>query len=176
LFLLGHSLGGLIVARYLEERSASVEGAVLSAPALAFAISIPSWKRILARIASALAPRLSFPSGIDPAALSHDPEVVEAYRRDPLVHRLATARWFTETLRTQGKTLREAHRIRVPLLVIYGTADRLVSQEAIKHFFAKCGSREKLLKAYENFYHEPINEVGKMEVWGEILRWLRGFP
>lgn len=175
-YLLGHSLGGLIVIRYLERHPRAVGGAILSAPALGFSLPIPGWKRALARIASALVPWLSLPSGIDPAALSRDPAVVEACRRDPLVHRVATARWFTEALRAQRDALREAAGIRVPLLLMYGTADRLVSQEAIRCFFAACGSPRKELLALAGFCHEVLNEVGKEEAWGAVLGWLGERP
>ncbi len=176
LFLLGHSLGGLIVARYLERYSGSAVGAVLISPAMEFAVSVPLWKRALAHVASCLHPSFSLPSGIAPEALSHDPEVVEAYRRDPLVHRVATARWFVETLRAQREALREAHRIAVPVLVVYGTADRIISPEAVVRFFEASGSPQKEIFSCGGFYHEPLNEVGREEVWARVLRWIREIP
>ncbi|NOX44491.1 MAG: alpha/beta hydrolase [Caldiserica bacterium] len=170
--VLGHSLGGLIVARYLEEGDVGIDAAVLSSPALRIAIHVPRWKRALARWASHLIPWLSLPSGIDAASLSHDPEVVEAYRRDPLVHRVATARWFVQTLVAQREALARARTIEIPLLVIVGGADRMVSLEAIEEFMERCGSRRKKLLVYEGFYHEPLNEIDRARVWKDILDWL----
>ncbi len=176
LFLLGHSLGGLIVVRYLERYPGSVGGAVLISPALEFAVSVPLWKRALAHAVSHLYPSFSLPSGIAPEALSRDPEVVEAYRRDPLVHRVATARWFVETLRAQREALEEAHRIAAPVLVVYGTADRIISPEVVVRFFEACGSPRKEIFPCDGFYHEPLNEVGKEEVWARVLRWIGEIP
>lgn len=170
--ILGHSLGGLIAVRYLEERSTGIEAAVLSSPALELALRVPPWKRALARWASRLTPWLSLPSGIAPEHLSHDPGVVDAYRRDPLVHRVATARWFIETLAAQRAAMARAGAIAIPLLVIVGDADPMVSSEAIQQFVERCGSRRKKLVVYEGFYHEPLNELGRERVWEEVLRWL----
>ncbi|MGY4707855.1 alpha/beta hydrolase [Candidatus Bipolaricaulota sp. J31] len=170
--ILGHSLGGLIVVRYLQEGAPGIAGAVLSSPALSLAIEVPLWKRALAHAAAATVPWFSLPSGLDPALLSHDPEVVEAYRRDPLVHRVATARWFLETLAAQRAALARAGEVRVPLLVIVGGDDRLVSRSAIEEFARRCGAKERELRVYDGFYHEPLNEVGHERVWEEILEWL----
>ena len=172
--ILGHSLGGLIVARYLQEGAPGISGAILSAPALALTVEIALWKRTLARISAATVPWLTLSSGIDPALLSHDPAVVEAYRRDPLVHRVATARWFIETLAAQRAALARAGEVRVPLLVIVGGDDRMVSRDAIVEFMARCACRRKCLRVYEGLYHEPLNEVGHEAVWEEIFEWLEG--
>ena len=171
-FLLGHSLGGLIAARYLEQGPQAVAGLILSSPFFGLALPVPAWKRALARGLSRLWPALSLPSGIKPEDLSHDPQVVKAYRGDPLVHRVATARWFTEISAAQAAVLREAHRISVPVLIIQGGEDRLTEVAATRRFAARCGTPDLTLRLYAGFYHETLNELGKARVWQGLLSWL----
>ncbi len=173
LHLLGHSLGGLIVARYLEKNPDGVASAILSSPFFGLAMEVPRWKVGLAHIASKLLPWFSLPSGIDPAGLSHDGAVVEAYRSDPLVHHRATARWFTETLKAQRAAIEGASRIEVPLLLVLGEDDPIASVHAMEEFFGRCGSRHKEIRRFPGMYHEPLNEVGHEAVWEEVLRWLK---
>jgi len=171
-FLLGHSLGGLIAARYLEQRPRAVSGLILSSPFFGLNMPVPAWKRILARMLSRLWPAATLPSGIRPDDLSHDPEVVKAYREDPLVHKVATARWFCETRAAQAAASREAHRISIPVLIIQGGEDRLTEVAATRGFAARCGAPDLTFRLYGGFYHETLNELGKLQVWQELLGWL----
>ena len=174
-FLLGHSLGGLIAARYLQLQPGAAAGLILSSPFFGLAMPVPAWKRTLARMLSRLCPAASLPSGIRPEDLSHDPEVVEAYRGDPLVHRAATARWFTEVLAAQAAALREAEKIQVPLLIIQGEEDRLAEVAATRRFVARSRAPDLTFRLYAGLYHETLNEVGKERVWQEVLDWLEAW-
>lgn len=99
---------------------------------------------------------------------------MEAYRDDPLVHRVATARWYTETLAAQAAALDDAHRISLPILIIQGEEDRLADVAATRRFAAACGSPDLTLKLYAGLYHETLNELGKTRVWQELSDWLEG--
>lgn len=171
-FLLGHSLGGLIVVRYLEQGPQAVSGLILSSPFFGLAMPVPAWKRVLALMLSRLWPAASLPSGIKPEELSHDPKVVEAYREDPLVHRIATARWFAEVSAAQAAALREASQIRVPVLIIQGEEDRLTEVAATRRFAARCRAPDLTFRLYGGLYHETLNELGRERVWGDVLEWL----
>ncbi len=172
LALLGHSMGGLVVVRFAELYPDRVQGVILSAPFFGLVMPVPTYKRALGRLAARLWPALSLPNGIDPTLLSHDPKVVEAYRTDPLVHRVATARWFTEVQAAQAAALEDAARLTAPLLVLLGEADGLASVSATRRFFVACGSEDKALKLYEGFFHEVLNEAAKGRVWQDLLSWL----
>lgn len=171
-FLLGHSLGGLIAVHYTQEGGEDLAGLILSSPALRVAMPVAAWKRLSAPILSHLWPSFSAPSEIDPVWLSHDAGVVEAYRTDPLVHRVGTARWVTEMQAAQAAALHEARTLVFPLLVLQGGADRLTDPAATEKFFQAAGAKDKTFKSYEGFYHEPLNEVGKERVWEDVRIWL----
>lgn len=171
-FLLGHSLGGLVVLRVLQSASDKVAtGAVLSAPALALPPNSPRWKRVLGTLLSPILPTLPLANGIDPLHLSHDPDVVAAYRSDPLVHDRVTPRFFTEASSAMARALAEADRVRVPLLLLAPGEDRVVAGAATLELADKLGERATL-KRYPGLFHESLNELGRDAVVDDVAGWL----
>lgn len=171
-FLMGLSLGGLIAAYYAEKHPSELAGLILSAPAIAEKMKISPAKVMIAKALSGIIPSFSTGTGLDPNLLSHDREVVRRYVEDPLVHKVATARWFTEYRRAQDETMRAADRLASPCLVLQGGADGIVDASMTSDFFKRIASSDKTLKVYESFYHEVLNEPGKVSVLGDVGTWL----
>jgi len=171
-FLMGLSLGGLIAAYYAEKHPGELAGLILSAPALAEKMKVSPAKVMIAKTLSGVIPSFSTSTGLDPNLLSHDREVVRKYVEDPLVHKVATARWFTEYRRAQYETMRAADKLTLPCLVLQGGADGIVDAPMTTDFFKRIASSDKTLKVYEGFYHEVLNEPGKVGVLGDIGTWL----
>lgn len=174
LVLGGHSMGGLIVARYLEEDSShpATSAAILTAPFLAAALPIPGWKTSIAPFLSKVLPRLGIPSGIPPTDLSHDPDICAAYIDDPLVFGIARARWFTEIVREQRLVFERSTQIRIPLLVMQGLDDRIASAQASHQFFDTVATNQKEWREYPGLYHEILNETERERIIRDLLEWL----
>lgn len=171
-FLLGHSLGGLVALRYAQEGTPGLAGLILSAPFLAMAMPVPRWKTTLSPLLSVVWPSFSTPSGLRGTMISRDREAVAAYEADPLVHRTATARWFSEVRQAQEKALAHARGLSLPLLVLQGDADPIASVAATRQFFAAAASADKALQLYRGYLHEVLNEQGKERVWEDAASWL----
>ena len=172
LFLLGHSMGGLIAATFLGEDQASFRGCVLSGPALRSDAEPPALVLALVRLISWLAPTAPL-LGLDPAGVSRDPDVVAAYVGDPLVHHgKATARLITELASTMRATLAAAPTIELPLLVMHGDADVLTSPAGSQALHEAARSADKTLKLYPGLYHEIFNEPERDQVLGDMSAWL----
>ena len=173
LYLLGHSLGGLIAAAYVEDRPADAPaGLILSSPFLRLGMPVPPLKLNAARLLSLVAPAVNIGSTLDPAGLSHDQEVVRVYGTDPLNHHVATARWAAEVVAAQSAALSAAGGIRLPLLLLYGDADAVADPDASRELFAGAGSVDKTVHCYEGFYHEIFNETGRDAVFADLAAWL----
>jgi alpha-beta hydrolase superfamily lysophospholipase len=172
LFLIAHSMGGLIALRYLARNQGRVDAAVISAPLIAVAAPVPAYKLLIARVGARMAPRLRMDNEIYPAVLSRDPEVGRAYADDPLVNRKVSTRWFAEATRAMEEAAAWAAKITTPVLVMHGTDDRLASVEATKKLFQNIGSSDKELDIYPGFYHELFNEPEKHEVFERVTEWL----
>ncbi|GLU32438.1 lysophospholipase [Trinickia caryophylli] len=179
LFLMGHSMGGAIAALFAVERLARfaaghrpVAGLVLSSAALAPGRDVPRWMIVASRIVSRLWPR--FPAmRIEPALLSRDPAVVEANRRDPLVHHGGIpARTGAEILAAMARIERGRGGLTLPVLVFHGSEDKLTEPDGSRAFAAQVGSRDRTLAIYNGSYHETMNDLDRTEVIAALAGWI----
>lgn len=171
-FLLGHSLGGLVALRHLEAYAeAQWAGAILSSPALAVAVEAPRWKVAVAHALSPVLPALPFTNEIDPAVLTRDRAVADAYRHDPLVHPYVTPRLYTEMVRAMRLAVQERARIRTPLLFVVPGEDRVV-RSAATEAFARSLTGDVTLRRYEGFFHECFNEPERDRVVRDVVAWI----
>ncbi len=170
--LLGHSLGGLICARFAEERHCDFMALILSSPFFALTVQPEPVKLLGAKALSAVWPGRDIGNTVLAKDLSHDRAVVEAYVTDPLVHHVAPARWAAETLSAQDAALTAAPRVTLPLLLLYGKEDAVADPAFAEAFFATAGSADKKLVPYEDFYHELFNETGRDRVFDDVAAWL----
>lgn len=172
IYLIGHSMGGLIVLRYLARKNIAVAGAIISAPLIDVAVAVPAYKLMIARVSARMSPRMRLDNEINPSALSRDPEVGRAYAADPLVNRKVSARWFAEATRAMEEVKEMAPQVSSPLLIMHGSKDRIASVDATRKLFERIGSSDKELEIYEGFYHELFNEPEKLDVYERVTGWL----
>ncbi|MHB8772614.1 MAG: alpha/beta hydrolase [Syntrophales bacterium] len=172
-FLVGHSMGGLIAATYLLTDQEGLSGAVLSGPAIMPPGPIPAATILAGRLISLLLPRLGIVPRGPAEDICRDPAVVAAYLADPLVYQgKLTARLGTEMLGAMARVRREAGRIRLPLLILQGSADRLVDPAGARVLYDGVASTDKRLVVYEGFFHEVFNEPEHDRVLDDVERWL----
>src|SRR5471030_539799 len=149
LFLMGHSMGGAIAALYAAERlpdsGRKLAGLILSSAALKPPADAPRWKLKLGGLISRLMP--GFPAlTIDPATLSRAHGVVEANRRDPLVHHGAVpARTAAQIVDGMKRVVAGRAKITLPVFIFHGTADTLTNPDGSREFDAHAGSTDTTL-------------------------------
>ena len=171
-FLVGHSMGGLIGAAYLLEHQAELDGAVLSGPSVKVPDNISSTTVLLGKVFSALVPKLGLVA-LEAEGVSRDPAVVEAYVNDPLVHTgKTTARLAAELLKAMQRVSAEGAGITLPILIIQGGSDRLVDPSGAQLLYKRVGSTDKKIKVYDELYHEVFNEPEQAKVLGDVEEWL----
>jgi alpha-beta hydrolase superfamily lysophospholipase len=174
LFLMGHSFGGLIVLEFVlydGQPTPALNGVVVSAPGLSTEGFSPLLI-LMARILSRVQPALAIKTGLDSTALSRDPAVALAYQQDPLVHGLGTPRLTTESIGAIQRTFASVARWQLPLLMFYGTADRLVPPAASRRFFEQVPIEDKQLIEYEGGFHESHNDIESERVLADLEDWL----
>jgi acylglycerol lipase len=171
-FLVGHSMGGLIGALYLLDHQAELAGAVLSGPCVKVPDNVSPVTVLLGRLLSALMPRAEL-LGLEAEGVCRDPAVVEAYVNDPLVHTgKTTARLAAELLKAMARVTAEATRITLPILLVQGSADRLVDPHGAQMLYDTASSGDKQIEIYEGFYHEVFNEPEHNQVLRDVETWL----
>jgi alpha-beta hydrolase superfamily lysophospholipase len=173
LFLLGHSMGGLVAALSAIESPRSWKGLILSAPYMGLALDVPAAKKVAGRLASRIAPRLALPTGLKGSDLTHDPARAREHDEDPLVFPNATARWFRESTKAQARALARAPLLELPLLVVFGTGDPVAKLAAGRAFFNAAGSKDKTFDEREGLFHEVLMETEWKDVAGGIEKWVR---
>mgnify|MGYP003326130925 CR=1 FL=1 len=134
--LVGHSMGGLIVAALACEKEVDTDLIVLSGPALSLPPDVSRSKLIFARLLRRLVPRLTMQAGLDVSGISRDPAVVQDYESDPLVHGQITASMGAGMFEAIQRVQRQANRLSVPTLLVHGEADPICRVEGSRVFFA----------------------------------------
>ncbi len=169
-FIYGHSLGGLIVLDYVLKKNPSVKGVIVTSPALRLGFEPDKSKVRIAGLVKYFLPGLSQPTLLPVDFLSHDPEVIEKYRKDPLVHGKVTVSLFHGFMNASKDTLLNASELKLPLLLIHGSDDAVCSPSGSIEFADKAKTTE--LKIWDGGYHELHNEPFKKDVFNYILNWI----
>ncbi len=176
--LLGHSLGGLVVARFVAgglesprpDWQRDVDALVLSSPALD--IGMTGARRALLVTLEALTPNLGIGNGLDATGISRDPAIVAAYRADPLVHDRIAPR-LIRFLADAGPLVRGlAPRWQVPTLLLYAGSDRLVVPAGSAAFAAAAPAAVVTARPFASLFHEIFNEPEQNEVLAVLTAWL----
>jgi len=177
IFVLGHSLGGLTAIRFTMDYPEGITGLVATSPVLGLNMRVPAWKEFLAHALHSIYPAFTLVDDIIPSRyLSHDTCACRAYDNDPLVHKLRTARFFIEYLKTSARTRIEPGQLKTPCLILQGGDDKIASVETVERFFQKISSEKKILSIYPHLYHEILNETEKEKVLRDIRGFLESFP
>ena len=173
-FLLGHSMGGLIALYFALQSPEMIDGVIASSPALGMAVEVPAVKSILGNVMSFIWPGLLLSNELDATKISRDASVVKAYQDDPLVHDRVSARWFTEIMSAMTEVNRQASRMQIPVLMQVAGDDHLTSAESSQRFFEDLAVADKTLYLYDDLYHEVYNELEdqRQKVLGDLESWL----
>jgi alpha-beta hydrolase superfamily lysophospholipase len=175
--LLGHSMGGVVAARFVAEGLASrpaswsrpVDALVLSSPALDAGLS--GGQKLALSLAERLAPGLAVGNGLKPDWICRDPAVVKAYVADPQVHNRITARLTRFIVDAGAAAIAAAPRWAVPTLLMWGGLDRCVNP-AGSAAFAAAASGVVSARPWPGLVHEIFNEPEQAEVLKVLTDWL----
>lgn len=171
-FLYGHSMGGALVLFYaLTRRPTDLAGVIATSPGLAVVAPPTGGKLAMVKVLNKVAPAMTMDNGLVLDNLSRDPQVKEKYVNDPLVHKKISVRLALELIQNGEWMVEHAGDLQVPLLLMQGTEDILVSPPATRKFAEKAAG-DVTYKEWEGFYHEIHNEPEKLEVLSYMNGWM----
>jgi alpha-beta hydrolase superfamily lysophospholipase len=181
LLVLGHSMGGLVTARFVsamaepEETAAlwrrPVDLCVLSSPALDLGMN-GLQKALLASVGR-LTPDVAVGNGLKPEWVCSDASVVKDYVDDPLVHDRITGRLTRFMVDAVAVVQARAAHWRVPTLLMYAGADRCVRPAGSALFGASAAATGRVYPVpWPDMAHEIFNEPDKARVLSELQSWL----
>jgi alpha-beta hydrolase superfamily lysophospholipase len=171
--LLGHSLGALLVGRYVQEYAfPNLAGAVLAAPFVQLALEPPGWKSRLGALADRIIPRLTLDNEIDVDMLFRDEAEAREWERDPLVHQQISARLWGEMQRNAVLLVRRAPQVRTPVMVQLAGEDHVVRTEAGRALAARFGGPVET-REYEGAFHDLFHDPASERALADLSAWLR---
>ncbi len=171
LFVLGNSLGGLIVLEYALQHPAGLRGVIAAAPPLG-SLGVPAPLLALGKLMSRIIPRFALRTGLDLSGLARDPAVVETVLADPHFHRWGTARLSVEVTRAVERVQQAAARFPVPVLLLHGAADRMVLPDGTRAYMQKLGQPDRTLIEYPEGFHALFADQGGDRVLADVERWI----
>lgn len=169
-YLLGHSAGGVVSCLYTLDNQDKIAGLICED----FAFQVPAPDIAIAAVKgiSHLAPH-AHALTLHNEDFSRDPNVVKSKNDDPLIaHEVQPAATIAALARADERLKREFPLIKLPVLILHGTADKVTKLSGSQAFYDDAGSADKTLKLYEGYYHDLLNDVGKEEVMSDILGWI----
>lgn len=173
-YVYGHSMGGNIATNYVLRRQPKIAGLVATGPLYKLGFEPPAIKVMLAKIMVNIYPAFTEAAELDTNALSRDKAVVDAYNKDPYNHGKITAGTFLGFFEAGKYAIAHANDLKIPALIMHGTADKLTSPEGSKEFVANAPKDLVSSKFWDGYYHELHNEPAaeRKQVIDYIINWL----
>lgn len=174
-FLYGHSMGGNISLFYCFKRKPAIQGVIVTSPGLGTGEPVSPIKKTLGKLLYNLAPSLQMDNGLDRDNLSQDRTVIERYSNDPLVHPKVSTRLAIDLLDNGEWIVTHASEFptNLPLLLMQGSSDHIVSAEKTRQFAAPLSNRITY-RVWDGLFHELHNEPQQAEVIKAMLDWMDG--
>lgn len=174
LIVLGHSMGGVVACCWVLLRPSRINGLVLSSPA--FRTDLGPLQRLLLAVLPGLAPDFRVRNNVRPEGLSHDPDVVHAYKADPLVHDRVSARLARFIVEGGARVLSRARDWTVPTLLLYSGRDPVVDARGSRAFAAQAPAGVVEAHAFDDMLHEVFNELDPEPAYAALKDWLDRRP
>jgi lysophospholipase len=170
---LGHSLGGLLAARWVQRTNRPPQRLLLSSPLLGLLLPVPWWKKLLGHCLLWVAPQTRFRTGIRVANLTRDPEVIAQRRADPLIQRSVTARWFFALQKSLTQVWDDVSQIRCPVFIVQGDADRTTDPVAARRWSKRLIHVDSEFMEIPQGLHELLNDQGWERIADRLEQWSR---
>lgn len=170
LFIIGHSMGGVISADYVLDHDSGIRGLVLVAPAISYEMT--TFEKWLIRVLGKLRPQLTIQKSGSVDGLTQDPEMMAKLQSDPLRHSTVTPGLGLGLSQAIPRLMKQAHSFQLPLLLQYGLEDKMTPPEKLQQFLQAVGSQDKKSYAYETMRHRPFDDLGRDRFLSDLVGWL----
>lgn len=169
-YLLGHSAGGVTSVTYALDYQDRIAGLICES--FAFRVYAPNFALKLLEGASHIAPHAHVLK-LKMEDFSRDPDWVAQLNADPLtLNEVQPVQTVASFARAGERFEREFGRITLPVLILHGTDDKATRPDGSKQFFDEAGSTDKTLNLYEGYYHDLLNDLGREQVFEDIITWI----
>jgi len=164
LVIVGHSMGGLLSARFAEQFP--VDGVVF----MGAVIGDWTWAR------RALADPSMMEMTSDVAGMSSDPETQRSYAEDPMIyHGLYKRQLLVAEVEALDRFNDELERLTMPVLFMHGVDDPFVPYQTSLDAVLRMPSTDVTIRLFKGDRHELVNERDRSRVIDELVRFVGRF-
>jgi acylglycerol lipase len=169
-FVLGHSVGGVISCVYTLDHQSEIDGLICES--FAYDLPVPEIALLFLKGLSYITPHTHVFS-LKNEDFSRDPLVVDSMNNDPLIKGESQPAQTARVIINAASRLNEEFPlIKLPVLILHGTADKATNPSGSQFFYDSTGSTDKTLKLYKGHYHDLLNDVDKEVVMADINDWI----
>lgn len=170
LYIVGHSIGGLITLEYALDHSAGISGIMTISPAISYEVT--PFEQLGISLMGKVKPDFSIKKTGRIRLLKKKSALRAKYESDSLRHNIVTPGLGRSLIQTISRVVKKAPAITLPILFLYGLDDKITPPTKLRHFFNLVSSPDKQLYEYPSARHRPFDEVGKEKFLSDLADWL----
>ncbi|MCL6573825.1 MAG: lysophospholipase [Bacillus sp. (in: Bacteria)] len=170
LYIVGHSIGGLITLDYSLDHSAGISGIVAISPAISYEVT--PFEQLGIALMSKLKPDYSINKSTSIQLLTKDSPLRDKFYSDGLRHNIVTPGLGRSLIQAISRLENLAPSIKLPFLLQYGLDDKITPPTKLSHFYNLVSSKDKQLYEYPLVRHRPFDGVGREQFLGDLVGWL----
>jgi len=172
LYIVGHSLGGLITLDYALDYSDGISGIIAISPAISY--EVKPLEQLGITIMDKIKPDYSINKSRRIFLMKKNTAVRTKYYSDRLRHNIVTPGLGSALIQAISRLENQAQSIKLPILLQYGLEDKITPPTKLNQFFQLVSSKDKQLYEYPRAKHRPFDEEGKEKFLGDLVGWLDG--
>jgi alpha-beta hydrolase superfamily lysophospholipase len=171
-FLAASSWAAKLAVVYAAQRPAPLSGLLLLGPVLTSDVKLSPARLVQILVGHLVAPMAYLPIPLTPELYTANPPYLAFIRADPLRRLEASAQFFWETARLDRRRRRASARLRLPLLLLQGEADKMIDVPKTRRWFARLRVQDKTDRAYPGAGHTLDFEPDRAQYLADLLGWL----
>ncbi|NWQ44631.1 lysophospholipase [Bacillus sp. EB106-08-02-XG196] len=170
LYIIGHSMGGVIALDYAIDFSSGISGIIAIAPAISYEVT--RFERLGITLMGKLKPDLSINKSKNFQLMKKNSAMTAKFYSDSLRHNTITPGLGRGLIQGVSRVLDQAHLITMPFLLQYGLRDKITPPTKLGTFFKQVSSKDKQLFEYPAAKHRPFDGAGKEQFLKDMVTWL----
>jgi acylglycerol lipase len=169
-YLLGHSMGGVISCTWALDHQKEISGFICES--FAYRVPAPAPVLALVRFLGKVAPKLPVLK-LKMKDFTRDPKALAVLEADPLtLNEAQPAKTVASLLKATDRMTAGFDTLTLPLLIVHGTLDKATVPAGSVFFSEKAASKDKTLKLYEGHFHDLLNDIDKEKVLADFVAWI----
>ncbi len=172
-FLIGESFGGLLSFLLIQKESAIFSGVILLAPAFSIKMQVSLWDYLRVAFHLFINSKKQFKVRISAAMCTRDIAYQQQLDSDPLEIRQVSAKFMANYFLAESQARKVPAKLNIPALFLVAGEDKIVNPQETKRIFRWLDAQDKELKKYPEMYHALSIELGKEQVFADILDWIK---